>query len=258
MNRDMKEHIIACLNKNVRFDGRKTDEYRNIEFESGLIGTAEGSARVKIGDTEVLAGVKLSIGTPYPDSPDEGTMSVNTELLPLASPDFESGPPNIKSIELARIVDRALRESKLIDTKDLCIEVGEKVWMVSVDVCPINAAGNLFDASFLAALLALKDAVYPEYDGETLDYKHKTKKKLPLTDAPVSVTVFKIGEHLIVDPIPEEEEAIDARLTVAVLADGRLCALQKGGELDLTIDQIKEMIKFAVKKSEEVRKSVKL
>ncbi len=35
---------------------------------------AEGSARVKMGKTEVIVGVKMQLGEPYPDSPDKGTL----------------------------------------------------------------------------------------------------------------------------------------------------------------------------------------
>ena len=98
MNDDMKAHIVSSLSKGIRVDNRKNDEYRKIEVETGAYKTAEGSARVKIGETEVLAGVKLSVEQPYPDRPDEGTIMVNSELLPMANPEFEAGPPGIWSI----------------------------------------------------------------------------------------------------------------------------------------------------------------
>jgi len=90
----------------------------------------------------VFAGVKLEIGTPYPDTPDEGGLMINTELIPLSNPEFESGPPGIQAIELSRVVDRGIRESKAIDMKKLCIEPKEKVWTVIVDIIPINDEGN--------------------------------------------------------------------------------------------------------------------
>ena len=55
-----------------------------------------------IGETVVITGVKMIPGTPYPDSPDEGTISVGAELMPMASPEFEVGPPREAAIELYR------------------------------------------------------------------------------------------------------------------------------------------------------------
>ena len=255
MHKELRSHIISLLNAGIRLDGRKLIEYRKpIEVEQGVVKTAEGSARVKIGETDVMVGVKLDVGEPYPDTPDEGTIIVGAELLPLSNPEFELGPPGIQAIELARVVDRGIRESKAIDFKKLCIEKGEKIWMVIIDICPINDAGNLFDAASLAALAALKCTRYPGFDGEKVDYKQKTDKKLQLEKMPIAVTVIKIGDKFIVDPDTEEEMAIDARLTVSSIEDGTLCALQKGGDFPLTIEDIDKMLDIGIEKGKELRK----
>ncbi len=255
MHRELRSHIISLLNADTRLDGRKLTEYRKpIEVEQNVVKTAEGSARVKIGETEVIVGVKLEVGEPYPDLPDQGTIIVGAELLPLSNPEFELGPPGIQAIELARVVDRGIRESKCIDFKKLCVESGKKVWLIIIDICPINDAGNLFDASSLAALAALKDAKFPSFDGEKIDYKTKTDKKLPLEKTPIAVTVIKIGEKFIVDPDIEEEKAIDARLTVSAIEDGTLCALQKGGDFPITVEDVEKMLEIGIEKGKELRK----
>ena len=250
-------HVINYLNKDTRYDGRKKDKYREISVEKDISKSAEGSARVKIGDTEVLAGIKFEVGQPYPDIPEEGTMMVNTELIPMSNPEFEPGPPGIQAIELSRVVDRGIRESKAFDTKKLCIKKGELVWTVIIDLIPINDSGNLFDACALAAMLAVKQARFPKLEGDKIDYKSLTNKKLPLIAEPVSVTVLKIGEHFIIDPILEEEAVMDARLTVALLKDNTLCAMQKGGELPLSEKDIETMIDLATEKAKELRKYLK-
>jgi len=258
MHRELRSHIISLLNANVRLDGRKLTDYRKpIEVEYNVVKTAEGSARVKIGETDVLVGVKLEVGEPYPDSPDEGTIIVGAELLPLSNPDFELGPPGIQAIELARVVDRGIRESQAIDFKKLCIEAGKKIWMVIIDICPINDSGNLFDASSLAAIAALKSTVYPAFDGEKVDYKEKTGKKLELEKTPIAVTVIKIGDKFIVDPDTEEEKVIDARLTVSSIENGTLCAMQKGGDYPLTEEDIDAMLDIGIEKGKELRKYLK-
>ena len=255
MYRELRSHIINLLNADTRLDGRKLTEYRKpIEVEHNVVKTAEGSARVKIGETEVMVGIKLEVGEPYPDTPDEGTIIVGADLLPLSNPEFELGPPGIQAIELARVVDRGIRESKALDFKKLCIEKGEKIWMVIIDICPINDAGNLFDAASLAALAALKSTKYPSFDGEKVDYKQKTDKKLELEKMPIAVTVIKIGDKFIVDPDTEEEMAIDARLTVSSIENGTLCAMQKGGDFPLTMQDIDKMLDIGIEKGKELRK----
>ncbi len=257
MYRELRSHIIGLLNAGTRLDGRKLTEYRKpIEVEQGVVKTAEGSARVKIGETEVMVGVKLEVGEPYPDTPDEGTIIVGAELLPLSNPEFELGPPGIQAIELARVVDRGIRESKALDFRKLCITPKEKIWMVIIDICPINDAGNLFDASSLAALAALSNTRYPAFDGEKVDYKEKTGKKLELEKTPIAVTVIKIGDKFIVDPDSEEEKVIDSRLTVSSMEDGTLCAMQKGGDYPLTIEDIDKMLDIGIEKAKELRKQL--
>src|SRR3989338_4431307 len=99
LNDSLKQHLIDSLRKGIRYDGRVLDEYRPIAIERDVTRNAEGSARVKIGDTEVIAGIKLMVGQPYADSPEDGNLVVGVELSPLASPDFELGPPSIEEIE---------------------------------------------------------------------------------------------------------------------------------------------------------------
>ncbi len=254
MDKELKNHISKLLKQEKRMDGRKPLDFRQpISVEYGVSATAEGSARVKIGETEVIGGVKLSLETPYDDTPDSGNLMVGVEMLPMSNPDFEAGPPSIDAIELGRVVDRGIRESKAIDTKKLCIEEGEKVWGVIVDICPINDAGNLFDACALAAVAALKDAKFPEIKDGKVDYKTKTDQSVPLATIPISVTVRKIGDGFIVDSTNDEESAIDARLTVAIDENGELAAMQKGGDVALTIEEVDKMVGIALEKEKELR-----
>jgi len=245
--------MIKSFKQGVRFDERGLEDYRKLEISCKPSKTAEGMAVVKLGNTEVIAGIKMMIGTPFPDRPGEGVIMVNAEFLPLASPDFESGPPGIDSIELSRVVDRGIRESHAIDLKKLCIKKGEKVWIVSIDICTLNDDGNLLDASALAALLALKKTRLPGYDGEEVNYKKISDEKLPLDQEPIPVTVYKVGDVFFVDPTKEEQAKVEARLTITTLSDGNICALQKGGDSPFTLNEISNMVDLAVKKAAEIR-----
>lgn len=257
MNEELRNHIEKLLSKNVRIDGRKKLDYRKIEIETGLLKTAEGSARIKIGETELIAGVKMSVEKPFPDTPEDGLLMVGTELLPLSNPKYEGGPPSIESIEISRVIDRAIRESKCIDTKKLCIEKGEKAWTINLDICPINDDGNMFDAGFIGAMAALLNTKFPEFDGEKVDYSQKSNKALPVSKIPISVTVLKLGDNFFIDPAEDEENVIDARLTVASIDDNTLCALQKGGDQSLKQEDIKTMIEIGIEKAKELRNYLK-
>ena len=251
-----KKKIIDMLGKGIRLDGRKADEYRKAKVEYGVTKSAEGSARVTLGDTIILAGVKMEVAEPYPDTPDQGGLMVGAELLPLSSPEFETGPPSIWAIEVARVVDRGIRESHAIDVHKLLIKKAELAWTVIIDICIINEGGNIMDASSLAVLAALKDTKFPKLEGDKIDYKTLTKVKLPINELPIAVTVFKIGKELFVDPTDDEEKQIDARLTITTTEDGRLCSLQKGGEATLSVEEVDKMVDIATKHAKVLRKTL--
>lgn len=251
-----KKMIADLAAQNKRLDNRALLVYRTpIEIETNISWTAEGSAKVRLGDTVVLAGVKMSIEKPYNDTSDEGGIMINAELTPLSSPEYEPGPPGMKAIELARVTDRGIREAKALDMKKLCITPGEKAWFITVDIITLNDAGNLFDAAGLAVLAALKSARYPVVDAETgvIDYKKKTNVHLPLTKEPLSVTVYKVNGSLLVDPTNEEEKAYEARLSVASDRNGTISALQKGGDIPLSVEEIGQMIDIAIDKAHFLR-----
>ena len=258
-----KKRIIEYLGEGKRFDGRDMLEYRNIEVETGVSKNAEGSARVRLGKTEVIAGVKLAVGEPYPDNEEEGTMITTMELLPLSSEEFNYGPPGIEAIEIARIVDRGIRESGFIDFDKLCVKKGEKVWNVFIDIYSMNDDGNLLDASCLASVIALLTATMPKYDEkqEKVLYEEKTNKKLPLTKTiPLTFTFHKVGKNIILDPRREEEKSSEAKLSIALSYNPKkeiwINAVQKGDEVSFKEEEIVRIIDLAEKKFKEVYKEV--
>lgn len=244
-----KDYLYRLAKEGKRTDGRAFNEYRPTTVEKGVIKMAEGSARVKIGNTMVLAGIKMDVGEPYPDTPEEGAMSTAVELIPLASPDFEAGPPREDAIEIARVVDRGIRESKFIQLDKLCIEPGEKVWIVFIDLHILDYDGNLFDACSLAASAAIQNAVVPN---ERFELGKDAPP--PLTDPPISCTFVKYNGVTVIDPSLEEEEVAEARYTVAIDKKGDLRAMQKGLKGSFTVEEIKNNIKVARATSKKIRK----
>jgi exosome complex component RRP42 len=277
-----KNYLQKLAKQNKRADGRKFDEYRPISIEPGVISKAEGSARVKIGNTQIVAGIKMDMGEPYPDTPDAGVMTTAAELIPLASPDFEAGPPREDAIELARVVDRGIRESNVIELEKLCLEPGEKIWVVFIDIHIIDYDGNLFDAASLAALAALFDARIPmerldEEDRkayekkleelgvkpveETIKTKAGDEEKImsyyiPMREPPISCTFIKFDDAVVIDPSLDEDEVAEARLTVATDSDGSIRAMQKGLNGSFTLEEIQRVIKHSLVNGEALRKKL--
>jgi exosome complex component RRP42 len=247
-----KKRIIELLKDSKRIDGRGQFENREIVVETNVSNKAEGSARVRLGNTEVIVGVKLQTQEPYSDHKDEGTLMVGMEINPSAGERYEPGPPKIDAIEIARVVDRGIRESGYIDFKKLCIKEGEVVWSVMIDIYAINDDGNLLDASAIGAVAALKMTKIPEYDEEDgVKYGKLTDKGLPLTEnESLMMTFYKVGDQLLFDPIRDEEDASSARLTLAISKPGKdkiINSMQKGGLDSISIEHLNQVIEEAEK-----------
>ncbi|MCD6477993.1 MAG: exosome complex protein Rrp42 [Candidatus Aenigmarchaeota archaeon] len=247
-----KTYIKNLVKEGKRDDGRDFLQFRDMKIETGYVKNAEGSALVTLGDTKVLVGVKMEVGEPFPDTPDEGILIVNAELVPIASPEFESGPPDENAIELARVVDRGIRESKAINLKKLCIKEGERVWIVFVDIHIISDGGNLMDASSIGAIAALLDTKIPKIEEDETINREEYTGKLEISKIPISCTVNKISGKLLVDPTYEEEEATEGKITITTI-DGAMCAMQKSGVGGFTADELNEAIKISMEKGKEIR-----
>jgi len=246
----LQTHILDLAAEGRRLDGRAPDEYRAVTIEPGFVSTADGSALVHLGETAALAGIKLELGKPFPDTPNAGVLTTNAELIPLSSPTFEPGPPQPGAIEVSRVVDRAIRAAEMIDLTKLCVAPGEKTWVCYVDVHILGHDGNLIDAAMLAAVSALSRSVLPAKRfgvGEAdvpLDVQH----------VPIECTFVRLGDTIVVDPTFDEEHAAQGRLTVATDESGRVVAMQKGLVGAFSPDDVKAVVRRAFEHGDRLRR----
>ncbi len=233
-------YIRELAEKKLRLDKRSEFEGRKITIKDNVINHSDGSAYVELGNTKVIAGVKVLKGTPFPDRPAEGALIINFELSELTSKYVEDRINY--SIEVGRVTDRGIRESNMIDLSKLVIEEGKIVSFVYVDVVCINNEGNLFDAANIAALRAILNARY-SVEGK------EDKIPLPInkTKLAISHTFTKINGTLFFDPSAEEENVQDARFSIGIT--DKINSLQKGGSGFFTPEEID----FCVGKAIEIR-----
>ena len=255
-----KTQILELLEQGKRVDGRALDEVRELSIEINAIPKANGSARIKLGDTEVICGVKIQPDRPFPDTGDKGLLICTAELLPLSHPTVETGPPQPPVIELARVTDRGIRESHMIDVSQLVIEKDKSVIGVFADNVVVDYDGNLFDACSYAATMALLSSKTPTWNwvDEKPVLAEGEETQLPIMTIPVSVTMAKIGNHIVVDPNGDEWASIDCRVTITTDSDGNIVALQKGGSDGFTQDEINECGDLSIKVGAKIREQLKL
>jgi len=249
------KQMVELLSTGKRIDGRDLHSVREIQIEKGPIDKAEGSAYISLGNTRVLVGVKVETGEPFPDRPNDGVLTVNAEFVPLAYEFFEPGPPDENSIELARVVDRGIRESKAIELEKLVLTPGKVVYVIFVDIYILNHDGNLIDASAYAAINALTGTKIPDYEVTEKGEVKRTSSysNLPVREYPVSTTWIKIDDKVMVDPNLEEEKIAEAKITITTTKEGKVCAVQKSCNGTFTPEEIIEVTRNAIKKCDEIR-----
>lgn len=246
----LTSHILELARGGKRLDGRRPDDYRTASVTPGFVASADGSALARIGDTAVLAGIKLEPGKPYPDTPDAGTLTTNAELVPLSSPMFEPGPPHPRAIEVSRVVDRAIRAAETIDLTKLCVTSGEKCWTCYVDLHVLDHSGNIIDTASLAALGALAHTTMPNVRFKV----GPADAPLDIQHFPVESTFCRLGDTIVVDPSVEEEQAAHGRLTIATDESGNVVAMQKGLIGAFSPDDVKSLVDRAFAHGDRMRR----
>jgi ribonuclease PH len=141
----------------VRADGRRPNELRPVTFTLGVQKWAEGSCRIRVGDTEVLCAATITDRVP-PHLRGKGTGWVTAEysMLPRATAertDRESVKGRIggRTHEIQRLVGRSLRG--VVDLTRL----GERTITVDCDV--LQADGGTRTASITGGYVALAAAL---------------------------------------------------------------------------------------------------
>ena len=112
--------------------------------------------------------------------------------------------------------------------------------MFYVDILVLEVGGNIIDAVSIAVKAALASTRIPKrsvthVDGgepeieivDTVGARGYTV--IDVSNAPIIVTLVRIGNHCIVDPTPEEEHCSSASVVVAVTPDGQFSTLRKLG-----------------------------
>lgn len=245
------------MEQNLRADGRSRVDFRAITLETGLIDQTNGSARLRLANTDVLVGVKVEITTPDPIAPNEGIIKFYVECCPSASPEFEGRGAELLNLELAQSLERMMKNSSALDLKSLCIIPKLQCWIIYVDVLVLDSDGNLFDAISIATRAALFNTKIPKIELEPGDAPGQMEivisddplenTRINVENVPICVTLTKIGSSFVVDATLEEELCMKARLTVGINKKGNICSMHKGGPGGVFPSSIEEMLQAARK-----------
>lgn len=254
-----RESLERTLATDARADGRPLGRARARASARGTAARAFGSALVKHGRTTALAGVRGSVTTPDATAPESGFLDVRVEFAPQANGEERGGDGWARRDACAATVRDALRSAEVLgrDLRDLCVEAGNYVWRLRVDVVVLDDDGAVGDAALTAAVAALRDCVLPEtvvtrgklVVGESGAVDADGVRKgtpLKIRSTPVCLTTALFGEHLLVDPTRREEALCECEVSVVLTEDGMLRGVFKsGGEVEATEEILMKCIAAA-------------
>ncbi|XP_013418241.1 exosome complex exonuclease RRP42-like [Lingula anatina] len=248
--------IIHGVQDNVRADGRCSEDYRHMELETDVVSNSNGSARIRLANTDVLVGIKAELSPPAPGRLDEGRLEFFVDCSANATPEFEGRGGEDLATEIGNMLSRAYDNPHCLDLRSLCVIPGQQCWALYIDVLLLECGGNVFDVASFAVKAALHNAKLPvvtvsEEEGGEMNLELSDDpfdcKRLDISHTPCLVTVSKIGHNHVVDATLEEEACCLARLMLGITTEGTLTAMKKEGSGSLDPDSVYEMMESGKK-----------
>jgi ribonuclease PH len=205
----------------MRTDKRAPDELRPVEIVPGYLATAEGSALIKVGNTQVLCAASVEDSVPqFLRNSGKGWVTAEYAMLPRATGkrtarEVTKGHPSGRTQEIQRLIGRSMRA--VVDMAAL----GERTVMLDCDV--IQADGGTRTASITGAFVALSLAVR-----KLIEFK--VIKSMPLRDYVAATSVGLVGGVAMLDLCYEEDSQAGVDMNVVMTGAGRFIEVQATAE----------------------------
>jgi len=257
--------IIHGMQQNLRNDGRSCQDYRPIMIETDVVNNTSGSARVRLGHTDVLVGIKAEIETPTVENPDCGWISFFVDCSANAAPEFEGKGGDDIAQDISSAMTMAYANANVVDLKKLSIVRGKFCWTLYIDVVLLECGGSMYDATSFAVKAALFNLSIPNV---TVSYDENKEPDIEITEdphdcwkfdssnCPVMITVNKIGTSNVIDTTLEEETCILSRLLVAANTSKKITMMRQEGHGSLDPDSMADMAQLGLEVAVNVHKSL--
>jgi exosome complex component RRP42 len=241
------QYIAGGVKQNLRADGRSRVDWRVASGELGPVPQAAGSARFRLGGTDVIVSVKGDIGKPTLEKPLEGAVICTVDSSTVFSMNSSLGGTNEdrqmqqRNDELTVILNDILVKSGAIDLELFSLVPGKHCWVLYIDVLVLDYDGNLIDTIVMASRLAISSMRLPkvriEEGGEATEVvlaeDVDSSRIIGISQLPVAVTIGKLGDGFLVDPSGAEETCCDAGLVIALSGENVVMMRKLGcGMLD--------------------------
>ena len=204
-----------------RSNGRKVDQMRPVEIQPGFMPSAEGSALISVGQTQVICTASVGEGVPgWRAGSGSGWITAEYAMLPRSTDtrnprDSSRGGPSGRSREIQRLIGRSLRAVTRMEL------LGELTIWIDCDV--LQADGGTRTASISGGFVALALAVAGLR-------REGLVKVNPFTDSVAAISAGVIGDVPVLDLDYGEDSRADVDLNLVATGTGRLVEIQGTAE----------------------------
>lgn len=255
-----KQFLIDALKNDKRLDFRTRDQFREVKL---VVGAEYGTAICTIGKTKVMCAVSASIQEPTAMRPHRGVIGIDLDMSPMGNVGHEHDRLGNRGMELIRLLELIIRDSRCVDVESLCIRTGKEVWKVRADVRILDDDGSLLDCACLATVTALRHFRRPNATVEA----HRTVLHTQWEQAPVPLNIYHMpicvtlgfledGHDLIVDPTEKELQCLSGSLVVACNKRKEVCALHQSTNMVLNGATMEKCVRLAMARGETVSKMI--
>ena len=235
----------------MRADSRQTNELRAVTIVPGYLKTAEGSALITVGHTQVLCAASVENSVPaFLRNSGKGWVTAEYAMLPRATGtrtprEVTKGRPSGRTHEIQRLIGRSLRA--VIDLQAL----GERSIYIDCDV--LQADGGTRVASITGAYVALALAVR-----QMVGYK--MLQRSPLTGMVAAISVGILKGEAILDLNYEEDSRAEVDANIVMTDGGRYVEFQATAENKSfdndQMDEMRDLARYGIAQLITAQKSV--
>lgn len=129
-----KVFIFHGIQENIRCDGRTRSDYRPMELETDIAQNSNGSARLRLANSDVMASIKAEIDIPFANRPNEGKLEFFVDCSANATPDFEGRGGEELALEISNTLTKVFISPNAFDLKKLCILARKHCWKLYIDI----------------------------------------------------------------------------------------------------------------------------
>ena len=205
----------------MRYSGRDLDQMREVTIEMDCVKNPMGSARISIGDTQVLCTCSVEDKVPsFLNRMNQGWITAEYGMLPGATNtrtarEAARGKQSGRTVEIQRLIGRSLRSIVNLSL------LGTRTFLIDCDV--LQADGGTRTASITGGFLALASAVIKLMDKKLLPVT-------PLCDYVAAVSVGIVDGVSCLDLDYKEDSCADVDMNLVMTGRGKYVEIQGTAE----------------------------